>query len=97
MASEAAAERLGVKSLCEAFQNTAAARPEVVALRVPGGRGGITWAEYAGRVERIAAGLFISLPGGQALDGGRVTCGGGVGQLVNCVHHSLDVIVEGRQ
>lgn len=57
MASEAAAERLGVKSLCEAFQNTAAARPEVVALRVPGGRGGITWAEYAGRVERIAAGL----------------------------------------
>ena len=49
MASEAAAERLGVKSLCEAFQNTAAARPGVVAMRVPGGRGGITWAGDAGR------------------------------------------------
>jgi long-subunit acyl-CoA synthetase (AMP-forming) len=48
---------LEVKSLCEAFQKTAAARPRTVALRKPGGGSEVTWAEYAARVERLAAGL----------------------------------------
>jgi long-subunit acyl-CoA synthetase (AMP-forming) len=48
---------LGAKSLCEAFQKTAAARPDAVALRTPGGGVEITWQEYTARVERIAAGL----------------------------------------
>jgi long-chain acyl-CoA synthetase len=48
---------LGAASLCEAFQRTVAAHPDAVALRTPGGAAPITWSEYAGRVERIAAGL----------------------------------------
>src|SRR3954447_2355770 len=44
-------------SLCEAFQATAARAPGRVALRPPGGETEITWAQYAGHVERIAAGL----------------------------------------
>src|SRR5206468_2417952 len=44
-------------TLCEAFQITAAERPEAVALRTPGGRVEISWAEYAERVRRIAGGL----------------------------------------
>jgi len=47
----------GLSSLCEAFQRSAAADPARVALRTPGGGVEITWAEYAGRVRRIAAGL----------------------------------------
>ena len=47
----------GVKSLCEAFQRSAAARPQATALRTPGGAVEISWSEYAARVERIAAGL----------------------------------------
>ena len=49
--------RLAVTSLCEAFQNTAARRPDAVALRTPGGGGEIRWSEYAERVRRIAGGL----------------------------------------
>jgi long-subunit acyl-CoA synthetase (AMP-forming) len=46
-----------VKSLCEAFQITAAARPQAVALRVSGQEAALTWGEYARRVARLAAGL----------------------------------------
>src|SRR4051794_19676307 len=46
-----------VRSLCEAFQATAARDPGRVALRTPGGATELTWADYAGHVERIAAGL----------------------------------------
>ena len=48
---------LAASTLCEAFQRTAAARPDAVALRTPGGAVAITWREYADRVRRIAAGL----------------------------------------
>jgi long-chain acyl-CoA synthetase len=48
---------LGCSTLAEAFQQTAALRPDAVALRSPGGATEITWAEYADRVERIAGGL----------------------------------------
>jgi long-subunit acyl-CoA synthetase (AMP-forming) len=44
-------------TLCDAFQKTAAARPEAVALRTVGGEVQITWREYSERVRRIAAGL----------------------------------------
>jgi Long-chain acyl-CoA synthetases (AMP-forming) len=46
-----------VRNLAEAFQRTAAQRPDAVALRVPGGAQEITWREYADRVRRLAAGL----------------------------------------
>jgi long-subunit acyl-CoA synthetase (AMP-forming) len=42
-------------TLCEAFQITAAERPDAVALRTPGGAVEISWAEYADRVRRLAA------------------------------------------
>jgi long-subunit acyl-CoA synthetase (AMP-forming) len=45
------------RSLCDLFQGTAAERPDEVALRTPGGALELTWRDYAGRVERIAAGL----------------------------------------
>jgi long-subunit acyl-CoA synthetase (AMP-forming) len=48
---------LSAATLCEAFQLTAAERPDAVALRTPGDGVSITWAEYAQRVPRIAAGL----------------------------------------
>ncbi|HEY2705111.1 MAG TPA: AMP-binding protein [Candidatus Dormibacteraeota bacterium] len=48
---------LDVSSLCEAFQRTAAARPDAVALRSAGGGTRVTWGEYATRVARVAAGL----------------------------------------
>ena len=44
-------------TLCEAFQETAARRPDAVALRAYGTDTAITWREYAQRVRRIAAGL----------------------------------------
>ena len=44
-------------TLCEAFQLTAAERGEEVALRTRGDGVVLTWAEYAGRVRRVAAGL----------------------------------------
>jgi long-chain acyl-CoA synthetase len=44
-------------TLCEAFQITAAERPDALALRTPGGAAEISWAEYAERVRRIAGWL----------------------------------------
>src|SRR5919109_451437 len=48
---------LDAPTLCEAFQITAAERPDQVALRTPGDGLSITFGEYAERVRRIAAGL----------------------------------------
>lgn len=48
---------LDAATLCEAFQLTAAERPDQVALRTPGGEVEITFARYAERVRAIAAGL----------------------------------------
>ena len=53
------------RTLCSAFQKTAAAKPDLVALRTPDAppqAGGapttsVTWREYAERVRKIAAGL----------------------------------------
>ncbi len=59
-AERASAEQpaaLAAATLCEAFQITAGERPEAVALRTPGDGVSVTWAEYALRVRRIAAGL----------------------------------------
>src|SRR5215213_3952635 len=59
-AAPAAAARplaLDAPTLCHAFQHTAAQRLGQVALRDPRDAVSITWAEYAERVERIAAGL----------------------------------------
>ncbi len=50
-------ETLKETTLCAAFQHTAAATPERVALRLPGDEISITYAEYADRVRAIAAGL----------------------------------------
>ena len=44
-------------TLCAAFQRTADARPDAVALRTEGDGVSITWREYARRVRRIAEGL----------------------------------------
>ncbi|AHH18528.1 putative fatty-acid--CoA ligase [Nocardia nova SH22a] len=46
-----------VHTVPEAFQQTAALRPNQVALRTVGGTQQITWADYARRVRAIAAGL----------------------------------------
>ncbi|MEV5646821.1 AMP-dependent synthetase/ligase [Nocardia sp. NPDC052254] len=46
-----------VRTVPEAFQQTAALRPNQVALRTVGGTQQITWADYARRVRAIAAGL----------------------------------------
>jgi long-subunit acyl-CoA synthetase (AMP-forming) len=48
---------LAASTLCEAFQITAAERPDAVAHRTPGDEVSITWGEYAERVPRIAGGL----------------------------------------
>ena len=48
---------LDAPTLVHAFQHTAAQRPDEIALRNPGDAVTLTWREYAGRVERIAAGL----------------------------------------
>lgn len=45
------------RTLCEAFQATAATHPDAVALRTPGDTVVVTWRQYAERVRRIAAGL----------------------------------------
>jgi long-subunit acyl-CoA synthetase (AMP-forming) len=44
-------------TMCEAFQLTAAARPQEVAHRSFGDAVQITWAQYAARVRAIAGGL----------------------------------------
>src|SRR5829696_2344608 len=49
---------LRATTLCEAFVRTAADRPDAVALRTQRDATTVTWAEYAERVERIAAGLL---------------------------------------
>ncbi|MBI5105135.1 MAG: long-chain fatty acid--CoA ligase [Solirubrobacterales bacterium] len=43
--------------MCEAFQATAAERPEEVALRTKDDAARVTWGAYADRVRRLAAGL----------------------------------------
>ncbi|MDH6676662.1 long-chain acyl-CoA synthetase [Rhodococcus sp. LBL1] len=45
------------RTLCEAFQATAATDPDAVALRTPDDAVVITWRQYAQRVQRIAVGL----------------------------------------
>jgi long-subunit acyl-CoA synthetase (AMP-forming) len=45
-------------TMCEAFQLTAAANAERIALRTLGDEVSITFAEYADRVKRLAAGLY---------------------------------------
>ena len=50
-------QTLHVPSLCAAFQQTAASRPDSAALRTADGAVEITWRDYAARVRRIAAGL----------------------------------------
>jgi long-subunit acyl-CoA synthetase (AMP-forming) len=54
---EVAAAALGSGSLCEAFQLTASAGGERVALASPDGSVRITWSDYAARVRLVAAGL----------------------------------------
>lgn len=44
-------------TLPEAFQQTATAHPDAVALRTPGGAVSITWGEYANAVRHVAGGL----------------------------------------
>jgi long-chain acyl-CoA synthetase len=50
-------EAMSPSTMCEAFQATAAAGRDEVALRTHGDGVQITWGEYAERVRRIAAGL----------------------------------------
>jgi long-chain acyl-CoA synthetase len=56
-APDLAARLSAASTVCELFQATAAERADAVALRTPGGEQELSWHEYAGRVERIAAGL----------------------------------------
>jgi long-subunit acyl-CoA synthetase (AMP-forming) len=59
---------LDASTLAEAFQLTAAAHPERVALRLKDDEFSITWAEYADKVRRVAAGLAgLGLGRGQAM------------------------------
>src|SRR5215208_5154660 len=48
---------LDASTVAEAFQLTAAAHPDRPALRLKGDEFSITWAEYADKVRRVAAGL----------------------------------------
>src|SRR4051794_19393901 len=48
---------LAARTICEAFQITAAANADRVALRTPDDSISLTFADYAGRVRRLAAGL----------------------------------------
>jgi long-subunit acyl-CoA synthetase (AMP-forming) len=48
---------LNARTMCEAFQLTAAARPDQIALRTIADGRTLTFAEYAAKVERLAAGL----------------------------------------
>jgi long-chain acyl-CoA synthetase len=48
---------LGASTLCEAFQLTAAAHPDRVALRLKDGEHELTWGDYADKVKKLAAGL----------------------------------------
>src|SRR2546421_10245715 len=55
-------------TMCAAFQVTAAERPDAVAIRTKGDELSITWAQYAERARRIAAGLAsLGLERGQTI------------------------------
>src|SRR5215212_544166 len=59
---------LGASTVAEAFQLTAAAHPERAALRLRDDELSISWAEYADKVRRLAAGLAgLGLERGQAI------------------------------
>jgi long-subunit acyl-CoA synthetase (AMP-forming) len=59
---------LDASTLAEAFQLTAASHPERVALRLKDEDFSITWAEYADKVRRVAAGLAgLGLSRGQSM------------------------------
>jgi long-chain acyl-CoA synthetase len=59
---------LGATTVAEAFQLTARAHPDRCALRLKEGEFSITWAEYADKVRRTAAGLAgLGLERGQAM------------------------------
>ncbi len=59
---------LQASTVAEAFQATAQAHPERVALRTKGDEFSITWAEYAEKVRATAAGLAgLGLERGQAM------------------------------
>src|SRR3954471_508291 len=59
---------LDASTVAEAFQLTAAAHPERVALRLRDDELSISWAEYADKVRRLAAGLAgLGLERGQAI------------------------------
>ena len=55
--TDARPRALEARTMCEAFQTTAAERAEDVALRTLGGATTITYGEYAGRVRQLAAAL----------------------------------------
>src|SRR5215204_3609401 len=48
---------MSARTVCDAFQSTADAHPDAVALRTKNGALETTWREYADRVRRIAGGL----------------------------------------
>src|SRR4051794_34286329 len=50
-------EALDAQTACEAFQTTAEANPDRVALRLKGDEQSYTWSEYAEKVRDIAGGL----------------------------------------
>ena len=59
---------LDASTLAEAFQLTAAAHPDRVALRLRDDEFSITWGEYADKVRRVAAGLAgLGLERGQSM------------------------------
>ncbi|MCV7232399.1 AMP-dependent synthetase/ligase [Mycobacterium branderi] len=57
MPARTPAELRSATSICQLFQDTAAAHPQRVALRAVGRGGSLTWAQYATRVRSITAGL----------------------------------------
>src|SRR5215211_2113068 len=75
MESAAATERrterpkgLDAQTLCEAFQATAEANPDRVALRTKDDEVSLTWGEYADRVRAIATGLAgLGVSGGDTV------------------------------
>jgi long-subunit acyl-CoA synthetase (AMP-forming) len=48
---------IDAKTLCEAFQMTVEDNPDRAAIRLKGDELSVTWAQYAERVKRVAAGL----------------------------------------
>jgi hypothetical protein len=61
-------------TLCEAFQRTAALHADFTALRTPDDSVVLTWADYAARVQRTAAGLAALGVGGGDSVGARPGC-----------------------